>query len=592
MEDALREIIDAIQSGTPIDEAWLSKLVRRHNARTRDGERKVAKRRLLPFFLALRAHDRERYESFGLSAQDEETLLRVLRMKPRRTASGVATITVITKPWPCSGTCLFCPSDIRMPKSYLAAEPACQRAERNFFDPYLQVRSRIAALSEMGHVTDKCELIILGGTWSDYPLSYQLWFIRELFRALNDCGTRALTGEGPEARERRYRMLGLTYDEEQLRERTCALQADIMSGRRTYNECMAEILSSDEAKAVAAFQRADWDELEREQRENEDATHRVVGLTIETRPDLINDESARTMRRMGCTKIQMGIQSLDEELLARNGRNVTVAQIASAFSALRTFGYKIQVHFMANLLGATLEADAADYERLVSDPRFLPDEVKLYPCALVESSGLMRAWERGEWRPYTEEELIDLLAHDLLVTPAYTRVSRMIRDISSTDIVCGNKKTNLRQMVEAHIGKDGGQVSEIRMREVATSDVAAGTLSLECVSYETTVSQEHFLEWVSETDRIAGFLRLSLPKDRPQAMIREVHVYGRVAGLHRTESGGAQHQGLGKELVERACAMAREAGYEAINVISAVGTRNYYRALGFSDADLYQRRRL
>jgi elongator complex protein 3 len=204
----------------------------------------------------------------------------------------------------------------------------------------------------------------------------------------------------------------------------------------------------------------------------------------------------------------------------------------------------------------------------------------------------MRAWERGEWRPYTEEELIDLLAHDLLVTPAYTRVSRMIRDISSTDIVCGNKKTNLRQMVEAHIGKDGGQVSEIRMREVATSDVAAGTLSLECVSYETTVSQEHFLEWVSETDRIAGFLRLSLPKDRPQAMIREVHVYGRVAGLHRTESGGAQHQGLGKELVERACAMAREAGYEAINVISAVGTRNYYRALGFSDADLYQRRRL
>jgi elongator complex protein 3 len=318
----------------------------------------------------------------------------------------------------------------------------------------------------------------------------------------------------------------------------------------------------------------------------------VVGLTIETRPDLITPENAREMRELGCTKIQMGIQSLDQRILATNHRHVSVEQIEQAFSALRLAGFKIQVHFMANLLGSTPEADAADYLRLVSDERFLPDEVKLYPCCLVESSRLGTYFESGAWQPYSEEDLVDLLVTDTLATPAYTRISRMIRDISSTDIVAGNKKTNLRQMVEARITAAGADVREIRMREVATSDVALSDLRLDCVSYRTTVSDERFLQWVTPEGRIAGFLRLSLPATGRQAMIREVHVYGRVAGLGASEHGGAQHAGLGKALVEEACRLASEAGFEAINVISAVGTRNYYRGLGFFDAGLYQRRDL
>jgi elongator complex protein 3 len=250
------------------------------------------------------------------------------------------------------------------------------------------------------------------------------------------------------------------------------------------------------------------------------------------------------------------------------------------------------VHFMANLLGSTPDADTTDYLRLVTDERFLPDEVKLYPCCLVESSRLGAFFESGAWQPYGEDELVDLLVADTLATPAYTRISRMIRDISSTDIVAGNKKTNLRQMVEARITGAGAKVREIRMREVATSDVAPSDLRLDCVSYHTTVSDERFLQWVTPEGRIAGFLRLSLPLTGTEAMIREVHVYGRVAGLGASERGGAQHVGLGRSLVEEACRRAHEAGFAAINVISAIGTRNYYRGLGFYDAGLYQRRLL
>ena len=602
MEDAILEIIAAIKANRqPLDAGWLEKLVRRHNRVAHDAARTVAKRRLLPFYLDVRENDPERWASWDVDPKTEDKLLRLLKMKPRRTASGVATITVLTKPWPCSSDCLYCPNDIRCPKSYLADEPACQRAERNFFDPYLQVKARLHVLGQMGHVTDKVELIVLGGTWSDYPLDYQRWFIRELFRALNDGqaypGGPELAGDADErsavvARTRFYEECGLLYEAEDLREQAAPLQARVNAGELTYNEAIGETLSSAAWKRAGEMQRASWDEVEQEQRANEDAAHRSVGLVIETRPDLINDDTARTMRRLGCTKIQMGIQSLDDAVLAANHRHTSQAQIADAFATLRTFGFKTHVHMMVNLLGSTPETDKADYLRLVSDPRFCPDEIKLYPCALVGSSHLMGSYASGAWRPYTEDELLDVLVADVLATPAYTRISRMIRDISATDIVAGNNKTNLRQMVEARLEDRKDEVAEIRMREIAGESVSRDELRLETVVYGTSNTEERFLQWVTDENRIAGFCRLSLPCEGERAMIREVHVYGRVAGLGMSEEGAAQHAGLGKALVEQACRQAREAGYGSIAVISAVGTRNYYRGLGFEDAGLYQERSL
>ena len=310
------------------------------------------------------------------------------------------------------------------------------------------------------------------------------------------------------------------------------------------------------------------------------------------------------LRRLGCTKLQMGIQSLNERILAANHRGIDVDRMQQAFEFARIFGFKTHAHFMTNLLGATPEGDATDYRRMVEHPAFKPDEIKLYPCALVDGTGLVSHWRDGSWRPYTEQELVNLLAGDVLVTPPFTRISRMIRDISAHDIMTGNKKVNLRQLVDLELAKRAQPVQEIRSREIAFGAAANDELSLSEVAYETTNTHEVFLQWVTPDNRIAGFLRLSMPNadyvnahaaDLPinagEAMIREVHVYGRVAGLHQ---GGenAQHRGLGRMLIERACDIARDNGYQAINVISAIGTRGYYRARGFAHNGLYQQRSL
>ena len=630
MEQALLDILAALRSGDAVmDAAWLDKLVRRHNRASHDATRSVSKRRLLPYYLQVKRDEPERWRSWGIDASTEAALLRLLKVKPRRTASGVATITVLTKPWPCSSACLYCPNDVRMPKSYLANEPACQRAERNYFDPYLQVKARLQALEQMGHVTDKVELIVLGGTWSDYPDAYQRWYVRELFRALND--GHGYEG-GPEEpshpigvpepsevsgvdpahhttaeRAAFYARCGLASDAAACARAAAGTQARVDAGALDYNQAIRRLLDGAAWQQAARMQQATWAELEEEQRANESAGRRMVGLVIETRPDLIDTDSARNMRRLGCTQVQMGIQSLDDRVLARNQRRVDSAQIARAFAVLRSFGFKIHVHFMVNLLGSSAEADKADYLRLVSDPRFCPDEVKLYPCALVASARLMPAYAAGLWQPYAPDVLMDVLVADVLATPAYVRLSRMIRDISSTDIVAGNKRPNLRQLVEGQLSERVHEVHEIRMREIATNDVSRDDLTLGCVRYETATADERFLQWVTSDGHIAGFCRLSLPRPvdvvravgkgalpcgEGVAMIREVHVYGRVAGLGSSTDGAAQHVGLGRALVEEACRLAREAGYAQVAVISAVGTRAYYRGLGFYDHGLYQLRPL
>lgn len=637
MEEILLQIAALLRAGRPVDDAVVTKLV---HAASRGAAQPPAKRQLLPFYLRTKQEDPERWASWQVTPDLERELLRAIRIKPRRTASGVATITVITKPWPCSGDCVFCPSDLRMPKSYLHDEPACARAEQNRFDPYLQVSSRLTALSQMGHATDKIELIVLGGTWTDYPENYQVWFMCELFRALNDdavadeaanpmlgrsCGRggaeaamRAVPDgclpRGVAARRARYRECFQSKDAEALAQRRAELQAVVDAGlgggRGSYNAAVKELYGTGSAWGRAmSWQSASWEELERQQRANERARHRVVGLVIETRPDAVTARSLHAIRRLGCTKVQMGVQSIDQRVLDVNERRVDVARMEEAFALCRLFGFKIHAHFMVNLLGSTPHADKADYLRFVGPGPFQPDEVKLYPCALIEGTRLVGRHMSGEWEPYTEDELLDVLAADIVATPPFCRVSRMIRDFSSNDIVAGNKKPNLRQMVERRLAASAQEsVREIRYREIGSDAPDPDELELDVVTYETPTSEERFLQWVTPEGKIAGFLRLSLPDqgfvaecaercgdDAPvclrEAMIREVHVYG-VAARVGQEGVAAQHRGLGRSLVARACELAREAGFERINVISAVGTREYYRSLGFTDHGLYQQKAL
>lgn len=603
MEELLKSIVELLRAGECVDDARIAKLCRAANAGVADVRRHASKKRILPFYLRVREEEPQRWAAWGIDAELEERLLKALKSKPRRTASGVATITVITKPWPCGSDCLYCPNDLRMPKSYLADEPACRRAERSFFDPYLQVASRLFTLEQMGHVTDKVELIVLGGTWTDYPAAYRTWFVERLFAALN-AGADERRSECERLRAA-YRQAGIACGEDELATQVAACQGQVEQGSASYNELWPRLYGSGVPSwsSVAAWQRATMGQLEGQQRANESAAHRVVGLVVETRPEALSVPVLTELRQLGCTKVQIGVQTLDDGVCALNRRPSRPQDAERAFALLRLFGFKIHAHFMANLRGSSPERDVQGYRRFVTDERFQPDELKLYPCALIRGSALCRLYEAGEWRPYSEEELLDVLVQDVLATPPYTRVSRMIRDFSAQDIVAGVKKTNLRQMVESRLEPLRAQVSEIRFREIATAELDPADLRLEDIAYATTVSTEHFLQWVDGGNRIAGFLRLSLPKPAALAeygplpaplgcaMIREVHVYGKAAALH-AQSGSAQHLGLGTKLIEQAERIARQAGYTQLNVISAVGTRPYYQARGFAESGLYQTKQL
>ena len=617
MNELILDILKQLRDGSrgSLDTHQLEMLINSHNsgidssAHSTEREKLIPKRAILPYFLQVKQNNDELWQSWNVTPELEERFIRSVRMKPRRTASGVATITVITRPHTCSSNCIYCPCDLRMPKSYLANEPACQRAELTFFDPYVQVAARLQALHQMGHSTDKVELIVLGGTWSDYPESYQYWFIKELFRALNEWP------DAPQHIQERldwYSSFGLQNSEEALSSFVAEQQAAVFEDTATYNQAFHKLYDSSQPHQSAWSQmQGTYDELVEQQRVNETAASRVVGLVIETRPDTITPDNLRMFRQLGCTKIQIGIQSTRQEILDANKRQMSVAQIKRAFSLIRLYGFKIHSHLMVNLLGATPEADKQDFKTFVTDPGFLPDEIKLYPCALVSGTQLVQKYREGAWQPYAKDELVDVLVQDVLNTPPYVRISRMIRDISATDILVGNKHTNLRQMVEQELAAEdvACRVQEIRFREINQQQVSAAELTLQDFVYTTAVSDEHFLQWVTADNKIAGFCRLSLPHwdkltagacdvtanellvQPGQAMIRELHVYGQALSLG-SEGMSAQHQGLGQKLLAKASSIAAEAGYTSLNVISSIGTRAYYRAQGFTDAGLYQQKAL
>ncbi|MEE2787210.1 MAG: tRNA uridine(34) 5-carboxymethylaminomethyl modification radical SAM/GNAT enzyme Elp3 [Myxococcota bacterium] len=541
-----------------------------------------SKSEIIAGFRALRA-----VEAWSIS--EAEFLLKV-KKKPTRTQSGVAPVTVLTKPYPCPGQCIFCPNDVRMPKSYIAEEPGAQRAANNQFDPYAQTFNRLLAFHRMGHPVDKVELIVLGGTWSSYPRAYQIYFMTRCFEAANDFDARL----NPDP----YSVTYATPDFVNLEEPMPLTPAEGES-LNAYNRTVSRHLRSHHAgQLLADREQADWARLFRAHRRNEDARCRVVGLVVETRPDEIDEAEAMHLRRLGATKIQIGIQSLSDQILTMNRRGHTVDGARRAVSILRRAGFKIHAHWMANLYGATVQTDIVDYGKLYSDPAICPDELKLYPCSLIPHTELMTHFEAKRWRPYTRDELLELLVEVMPQTPEYCRLSRVIRDIPTEAIHSGNGETNFREVAERALAKRGIQLREIRAREIKLKGVQNGEVQLRATTYETTVSTEHFLAAeIGQT--LLGFCRLSLPHAEsitPElegaAMIREVHVYGLSRRLGQGSGGHAQHRGLGTRLVEWAAQLAHNAQYETLAVISAIGTRGYYRKLGFEDGELYMHRAL
>jgi elongator complex protein 3 len=465
-------------------------------------------------------------------AEVDPALVERIRMKPVRSLSGVTTVTVLTKPYPCPGKCIFCPDDVRMPKSYLIDEPGAARAFQHSFDPYLQVKSRLDSYEANGHPTDKIELLILGGTWSAYRRDYQEHFIKRCFDAMNGVDSQTLE------------------------------EAHLM---------------------------------------NESTAHRNVGLVIETRPDEITPKELAWLRKLGVTKVQMGVQSLDDRVLELNKRGHTVADALYAASLLRAASFKIVLHWMPNLLGATLQSDKVDFARLWSDG-FAPDEIKIYPTQLLEGTELHTYWKNGEYEPYSQDDLIQLIADVKPLIQPYCRVNRVIRDIPSHHVIEGNRRTSLRQDVLAEVARRGQKCNCIRCNEVKKQQVQVEDLQLEDHIYHPAYAEEHFIHFRTPEGKIAGYLRLSLPQDSTEnhpaddlnfadlhnaALVREVHVYGQSLAVGAEKEGAAQHIGLGKQLLEEASRISRENGYSNLAVIAAVGTRQYYQARGFEPGELY-----
>jgi len=541
----------------------------------------------------------------GLPVFDPKIIER-LRLKPVRTSSGVTPVTVLTKPFPCPGECIFCPNDVRMPKSYLSDEPGAQRAEQNSFDPYLQTMTRLKTYYLTGHPTDKIEVIILGGTWSFYPETFQIWFIKRIFDALHDFGAGIDHTEEVEAAIKAGSQLHplnntvnvIVHGDDMVQSYNQVVQNVYAAEMRRSRELNHKI-EGGERSPIDEW--ATWDELEAAHRFNEDAPCHCVGLVIETRPDHISEEEVLRVRRLGCTKVQIGFQSLNDTVLRMNRRGHTVAATRRAVKLLRQAGFKIHAHWMPNLYGSSPDEDIEDYRKMFADPDFRPDELKVYPCSLIESAALMKNYQDGSWRPYTQDELLRVLVECFRMTPEYCRLTRVIRDIPGTDIVVGNKVTNFRQLVENELARRGDRPTDIRGREIRHSNVTMDQVHLDEQVYDSSWGDEMFLQYITEDRQIAGFLRLSLPpRDQAAltdeladaAMIREVHVYGQAVDIGETSTGRAQHAGLGTRLIERAVEIAKERGYSRLAVISAVGTRGYYRKRGFVDGQLYQLREI
>ena len=469
----------------------------------------------------------------------------ILRKRAIRTMSGIAPVAVLTKPYPCPGKCAYCPTEKDVPQSYLSNEPAVMRAIRCGYDPYVQVQDRLRALIANGHNPEKIELIVIGGTWSYLPKKYKYWYVLNLFASAN----RFKIQDSPTKR----------------------VQARIKNQEYKIN------LSIKKLREI----------LLKEQKRNERAKYKIIGLTLETRPDYIDEKELWEMRELGCTRVEIGVQAIDDEILKLNKRGHGVKEIVKATALLRQFGFKITYHLMPGLPGATPAKDFKMFKTLFSDERFQPDQIKFYPTVVTKGSLLYRWWKQGKYKPYSDKVLRNLIIKCKGVVPEYVRIIRLIRDIPGESIIAGNKITNLRQVLQ----QEGVKCRCIRCREAR--QLIINNYKLKIINYNASGGREYFISYESIDGGILyGFCRLWLQSNNKKqiALIRELHVYGELVGMRDKKQ--IQHAGLGKKLLKEAEKIAKKNGFAIIEVISGVGVRGYYRKLGYRLKNTYLYKKL
>lgn len=495
------------------------------------------------------------YNKLGI---DDPVFKYVLTKKKNKSNSGVIVVTVLTAAHPiytdkngveqrtkfsCKWDCHYCPNEkanehnnwVDQPRSYLFQEPAVLRANDNKFDPILQFNARVTTLIDIGHSVDKIELIVLGGTWCSYPEEYQEQFIRDIYYAAN-----------------------VFFDIEK-----------------------RPVLS-----------------LEEEITLNENAKLHIIGLTLETRPDTINLDEIKKFRRYNATRIQLGVQHTNNTILKKINRGHTIETAHAAIRMLKENGYKVDIHLMPNLPGATYEKDVEMFQKALYDDRLQVDQLKIYPCAVVPYTKIKEWFDQGKYKPYDDKTLYEIIKDFKMNVQPYKRLNRIIRDIPSSYISGGydHKSVNMRQLFQNDMKKNNWKCRCIRCREIGDKQVCESLIKLKTIMYRGSEGDEYFISFESK-DYLVGFLRLRintspnqdniLPVLKNAALIRELHVYSNVNCVGTDNKSSMQHKGYGKKLIEEAENISKKNGFYKIAIISGTGVRNYYRGRGYNLEDTY-----
>jgi len=453
--------------------------------------------------------------------------------KPTKTLAGVTPVAVMCAPRPCShGVCRYCPV-FDVPQSYTPASPPVLRASRHNYDSYGQIESRLKAFEVMHHPTDKIEIIILGGTFLDYPIDYQYEFIKGIYDALN--------------------------------------------GKKSSS-------------------------LEKAKKLNETARHRCVALCIETRPDFARDEDIKRALDFGCTRMEIGVQILDDEIYKHINRAHTVQDVVDATKRLKNAGFKIGYHIMPGLPKSNPEKDLELFKLLFKDERFKPDQLKIYPTQVMKNTGLEKDFLKGRFKPYTLEQTQNLLIKMFKVIPEYCRTMRVMRQFSPEHIVAGTTRISLRKDLDEILREKKVKIKEIRFREIGFASKYSKNINqniqIKTTKYKSSNGNEYFIQAVNKDNVLFGLLRLRIPEKsslenssikelKNAALIRELHVYGQSINIGEKNIELGQHKGLGKKLMKKAEDLVKleskkNKNIKKIAIISGIGVREYYKKLGYN----------
>lgn len=491
---------------------------------------------------------------------ENQQLRNLITKKKCKSNSGVLVITVLTSAHPqyidedgevktarfsCKHDCAYCPNEpahegnnwVAQPRSYLYSEPAVLRANANDFDPIKQMNSRISTLINMGHIPDKLEIIVLGGTWSEYPLNYQERFITELYYSAN-----------------------IYFDNDPKR------------NKKT---------------------------LEEEIEINETSKIHIIGLTLETRPDTINIAEIANFRRYNCTRIQLGVQHTNNNVLKKIKRGHTIECAYEAIKLLKNNCFKVDIHIMPNLPGSTYDIDKIMFDEILYDQRIQVDQYKIYPTAIVPYTKIKKWFDEGTYVPYDDMLLYELIKDFKKKVQKYKRLNRIIRDIPGHYIEGGysTKFVNMRQLLQNDMKLNKWDCKCIRCREIKGNNVLIENVKINIEKYMASDSDEYHISFDTNCSKnyLIGFLRLRLNKEdsnvlhciRSCALIRELHVYSNLNSVGNNIEGSMQHKGFGKQLVAKAEEIALDNGYTKIAIISGTGVRGYYKNLGYNLIDTY-----